>query len=71
MRGLLVQFLLSLAESLRDLAPIIVVIGLFQVVVLGQPLSDPSDLLWGTYRPDDDGSEPVCAGAKAGTVPTG
>ena len=48
MKGLLVQFLLSLAESLRDLAPIIGVIGLFQVVVLGQPLPAPGDLLWGT-----------------------
>jgi len=48
MTGLLVQFLRALAESLRDLAPIIIVIGLFQLVVLGQPLPDLLGLLWGT-----------------------
>ena len=48
MKGLLVQFLRALAESLRDLAPIIGVIGLFQVVVLEQPIPNLQDLLWGT-----------------------
>lgn len=48
MRGLLVQFLRALAESLRDLAPIIGVIGFFQLAVLGQPLPDLLELLWGT-----------------------
>ena len=48
MKGLLVQFLRALGESLRDLAPIIGVIGLFQVVVLGQPIPNLFDILWGT-----------------------
>jgi hypothetical protein len=48
MKGLMLQFLRSLTESLRDLAPIIGVIGFFQLVVLGQPIPNLLDLLWGT-----------------------
>jgi hypothetical protein len=48
MKGLILHLLRPLAESLRDLAPIIVVIGFFQLAVLGQPLPDLRNLLWGT-----------------------
>ncbi|HYN79731.1 MAG TPA: DUF1538 domain-containing protein [Lamprocystis sp. (in: g-proteobacteria)] len=48
MKGLILQILRPLGESLRDLAPIIGVIGFFQVVVLGQPIPNLLNLLWGT-----------------------
>ena len=48
MKGLILQLLRPLGESLRDLAPIIGVIGFFQLVVLGQPIPDLLNLLWGT-----------------------
>jgi hypothetical protein len=38
----------SLLDSLRDLAPIILVIAFFQLVVLKQPIPDLADLLGGT-----------------------
>jgi hypothetical protein len=41
------QLLKSLTESVRDLLPIIAVIGFFQLVVLGQPLPNLLELLWG------------------------
>ncbi|MBB4287417.1 DUF1538 domain-containing protein [Roseospira goensis] len=41
MRHALRSFLMLLLGALRDLAPIILVIGFFQVVVLQQPLPDP------------------------------
>ena len=41
-------FLRSTLQSVRDLAPIIVVIGLFQLAVIGQPLPDWVGLLVGT-----------------------
>jgi hypothetical protein len=41
------QLLNSLTESARDLAPIVAVIGFFQLVVLSQPIPDLLDLLWG------------------------
>jgi hypothetical protein len=49
MKGFGKQFLLSLIDSVRDLAPIIAVIGFFQLVVLGQPIPNLADLLWGTF----------------------
>lgn len=48
MKAVLLQSLRSLIESLRDLAPIIGVIAFFQLVVLGQPIPDLLDLIWGT-----------------------
>lgn len=41
-------FLLATVQSVRDLAPIIVVIGLFQLVVIEQPRPDWLGLLAGT-----------------------
>ena len=41
-------FLLATVQSVRDLAPIIIVIGLFQLVVIDQPLPDWLGLLAGT-----------------------
>lgn len=38
----------SAADSLRDLAPIILVIGFFQLVILRQPIPDFFDILIGT-----------------------
>ena len=38
----------SLLESVRDLAPIVAVIGFFQLVVLQQPIPNLADLLTGT-----------------------
>ncbi len=49
MKGFGKQFFWSLIDSVRDLAPIIVVIGFFQLVVLGQPIPNLADLLWGTF----------------------
>jgi hypothetical protein len=47
MKGLLLQVLRPLTASLRDLAPIVLVIAVFQLVILGQPLPDFLGLLWG------------------------
>ena len=41
-------FLHSLLGSLRDLAPILLVITFFQLVVIGQPLPNLADMLLGT-----------------------
>lgn len=41
-------FLKSLLDSVRDLAPIAVVIAFFQLVVLHQPIPDLADLLFGS-----------------------
>ena len=41
-------FLKSIKERLRDLAPIIVVIGFFQLVVLRQPIPNFADIVVGT-----------------------
>jgi hypothetical protein len=49
MKGFGKQFFWSLIDSVRDLAPIIAVIGFFQLVVLGQPIPNLADLLWGTF----------------------
>lgn len=48
MKALLIPLLKSLTDSLRDLAPIIVVIAFFQLVVLQQPLPHLGQLLGGT-----------------------
>jgi hypothetical protein len=45
---LLKHFAASLVDSLRDLAPIVAVIGFFQLVVLQQPIPNLSGLLVGT-----------------------
>jgi hypothetical protein len=45
---LLRHFAASLFDSLRDLAPIVAVIGFFQLVVLQQPIPNLSGLLVGT-----------------------
>ena len=42
---MLVSFLRTLRDSLRDLAPVILVIGFFQLVVIRQPLPEGIDLL--------------------------
>jgi hypothetical protein len=47
MRALIRQLLNSLTESARDLVPIVVVIAFFQLVVLGQPIPNLIELLWG------------------------
>lgn len=47
MKALILQFLASLADSFRDLVPIIAVIAFFQLVVLGQPIPNLLDMLWG------------------------
>lgn len=47
MRTFVWQLLAPLAASLRDLAPIILVIAVFQLLVLKQPLPNLLDLLWG------------------------
>ncbi len=44
---MLLQFFRALLDSLRDLAPILGVIAFFQLVVLGQPIPNLGELLWG------------------------
>ena len=39
----------SLLDSIRDLAPIVIVIAFFQLVVLHQPIPDLAGLLTGTF----------------------
>jgi len=48
MNTLLPVFLQALLGSLRDLAPILLVITFFQLVVIGQPLPNLLDMLLGT-----------------------
>lgn len=48
MKARIPPFLQSTLGSLRDLAPIIAVIGFFQVVVLQQPIPNLGDILLGT-----------------------
>ncbi len=48
MKGALLALLRSMTGSLRDLMPIIVVIGFFQLVVLQQPIPNFSDIVVGT-----------------------
>ncbi|MBT5190702.1 MAG: DUF1538 domain-containing protein [Rhodospirillaceae bacterium] len=49
MRTGLFRFFGLIAESLRDLAPIIIVIGFFQLVVLRQPIPDLAEILLGLF----------------------
>jgi uncharacterized membrane protein (DUF2068 family) len=42
------RFMATISESIRDLAPIIVVIGFFQLVVLQQPIPNLADIAIGT-----------------------
>lgn len=48
LKAIVVKACGSLLESLRDLAPVVVVIGVFQLVVLQQPIPNLLDLAWGT-----------------------
>lgn len=47
MKALILQLLASFADSIRDLLPIVAVIAFFQLVVLGQPIPNLLDMLWG------------------------
>ncbi len=47
MKALILQLLVSFADSIRDLLPIVAVIAFFQLVVLGQPIPNLLDMLWG------------------------
>jgi len=47
MKAVIRQLLNSLTESARDLVPIVAVIAFFQLLVLGQPIPNLIDLLWG------------------------
>ena len=47
MRGAALAFLRSLGSSLRDLLPILGVVGFFQAVVVGKPLPDLAGILVG------------------------
>ncbi len=46
-KALILPLFASLAESIRDLIPIVAVIAFFQMVVLGQPIPNLLDMLWG------------------------
>jgi len=48
MLAVVLHFLRSLVESIRDLAPIVAVVSFFQLVVLGQPIPNLVQLLTGT-----------------------
>ena len=48
MQGLGKQLVGSLWDSLRDLAPIVLVIAFFQMLVLREPIPNLGDLLWGS-----------------------
>lgn len=41
------QFLLTIKDALRDLAPIVLVVAFFQLVVLQQPFPEPGKILIG------------------------
>jgi len=47
LRILFSDFLLSLLESIRDLAPIVIVIAVFQIFILKQPISNLASLISG------------------------
>ncbi len=49
MKALILQLFTSLVDSFRDLVPIIAVIAFFQLVVLGQPIPNLLDMLWGMF----------------------
>ncbi len=48
MRNIISDFLRSLLESVRDLAPIVIVIAVFQILILQQPIPDLGGLITGT-----------------------
>ena len=48
MKDQILRFLSSMLDSLRDLAPIILVVAFFQLAVLQQPIPDLAGLLAGT-----------------------
>jgi hypothetical protein len=48
MKDLGIQLLKSLTGSVRDLLPIIIVIGFFQIAVLEQPIPNLLEIVWGT-----------------------
>ena len=48
LKPLLLPLLLPLLQSFRDLAPIIIVVGFFQLVVLQQAIPNVNDILLGT-----------------------
>lgn len=48
MKALALELLKSLTDSVKDLLPIIAVIAFFQLLVLGQPIPNLLELLWGT-----------------------
>ena len=48
LKGAFIALLKSMAGSLRDLAPIILVIAFFQILVLQQPIPDFLDIIIGT-----------------------
>jgi hypothetical protein len=47
-RKQIIHLLLSLLNSFRDLAPIIIVIAFFQIFILHQPIPDLADIIGGT-----------------------
>lgn len=48
MKNIIISVLSPLISSFRDLAPIILVIGFFQLIVLQQPIPNVSEILLGT-----------------------
>ncbi len=49
MKALLLEFLNSIRDSIRDLLPIVAVVAFFQFAVLQQPLPDLGKILYGTF----------------------
>lgn len=49
MKALLLEFLNSVRDSIRDLLPIVAVVAFFQFAVLQQPLPDLGKILYGTF----------------------
>lgn len=70
MPALLRRGLGSLLDSLRDLAPIVTVVALFQLAVLGQPIPNLADLLIGTLMVVT-GLSLFVQGLKLGLFPVG
>ncbi|MDD4880464.1 MAG: DUF1538 domain-containing protein [Gallionellaceae bacterium] len=48
MKALLLEFLFSIRDSVRDLLPIVAVVAFFQLLVLQQPLPNLGRILYGT-----------------------
>lgn len=48
MKALLLEFLHSIRDSVRDLLPIVLVVAFFQLLVLRQPLPNLGQILYGT-----------------------